>query len=134
MTGAGAIALIGIIVLFFRTRGKKEPYLEVIDGLDKGKRYNLDQEVIHIGAVAQDGGNKNEIVVRDVEHMISRFHCEIHKHNGRFFLIDCGSANGTSVDRKPAKAGKPVQLKNGARLDLGGTSTFRLGFERPKKS
>jgi acyl transferase domain-containing protein len=131
-TGAGAIALIGAIVLFFRSRGQKEAYLEVVDGLDKGKRYNLDQDIVHIGAVPQDGGNKNEIVVRDVERMISRFHCEIHKHNGKFFLVDCNSANGTTVDNKRVSGGKPVQLKSGARLDLAGTCTLRLGFEKRK--
>jgi pSer/pThr/pTyr-binding forkhead associated (FHA) protein len=131
-TGAGAIALIGIIVLYFRSRGQKEPYLEVVEGLDKGKRYNLDQDIVHIGAVPQDGGNKNEIVVRDIERMISRFHCEIHKHNGKFFLIDCNSANGTTLDSKRVGGGKPVQLKSGARLELAGTCTLRLGFEKKK--
>lgn len=128
--GAGAVALLGIVVLLIRSRGKKEAFIEVVDGLDKGKRYTLDQDVVHIGAVAEDGGNKNEIVVRDAERMISRFHCEIHKHKGKYFLIDCGSANGTSVDEEPARKGKPVPLRSGARVELGGTCTLRLGFER----
>ena len=132
-SGAGLAVLIAAIVLFFRSRGKKEPYLEVIEGLDQGKRYNLDQDIVHIGAVAQDGNNKNEIVVRDIERMISRFHCEIHKHDGKLFLVDCGSANGTSVDRQSVKAGKPVRLKSGSRLELGGTCTLRIGFQRAKK-
>ncbi len=128
--GVGLVAIIGLIVLYLRSRGQRQAYLEVIEGLDKGKRYNLDQEVVHIGAVAQDGGNKNEIVVRDVERMVSRFHCEIHQHKGKFFLIDCGSANGTSVDKKPARKGKPIQLKGGARVELGGTCILKLGFEK----
>ena len=131
-TGAGLVALVGLIVLYFRSRGKKEPYLEVIEGLDKGKRYNLDQDVIHIGAVAQDGGNKNDIVIRDVERMISRFHCEIHKHAGKFFMVDCDSANGTSVDSKRVSGRKPIRLKSGARLDLAGTCVLQLGFEKRK--
>ena len=133
-SGVGLAALIVAIVLFFRSRGQKQAYLEVIEGLDKGKRYNLDQDIIHIGAVAQDGGNKNEVVVRDVERMISRFHCEIHKHNGRFFLIDCGSANGTLVDRKRTASHKPVRLKNGTRLELAGTCVLQLRFEKRKSN
>jgi hypothetical protein len=133
LSGAGVLALVGLIVLWWKTRGKKQAYLEVIEGLDKGKRYNLDQEIIHIGAVAQDGGNKNEVVVRDVERMISRFHCEIHSRNGKFFLIDCGSANGTTVDRKPARPGKPVRLKKGSRLELAGKTVLRIGFDKRKK-
>lgn len=132
--GIGIAALLGLIAAWWKTRGKKTAFLEVIEGLDKGKKYNLDQEVAHIGAVAQDGGNKNEIVVRDLERMISRFHCEVHKRNGKFFLIDCGSANGTRVDGKRAEAGKPVPLKNGSRADLAGTCTLRVGFEKKKQN
>ena len=117
---------------WWMTRGRKDAYLEIIDGLDKGKTYNLDQEVIHIGAVAEDGGHKNEIVVRDMERMISRFHCEVHRRNGKFFLLDCGSANGTFVDRKRAAAGKPVRLKSGARIDLASTCALRLGWKKER--
>jgi hypothetical protein len=130
--GVGLATLMGLITAFLKTRGKKDPYLEVIEGLDKGKKYNLDQEVIHIGAVAEDGGNKNEIVVRDLERMISRFHCELHKRNGKFYLIDCNSANGTRVDGNRADPGKPVRVKSGARIELGGTCAIRLGWEKKK--
>jgi len=132
--GCSVLALIGLITAWWKTRGKKSPYLEVVEGLDKGKKYNLDQDVAHIGAVAQDGGNKNEIVVRDLEHMISRFHCEIHKRNNQFFLIDCGSANGTRVDGNRAQPGKPVRLKSGTRVALAGTCTMKLGFEKRKQT
>jgi hypothetical protein len=131
--GVGIATLMGLITAFLKTRGKKNPYLEVIEGLDKGKKYNLDQEVIHIGAVAEDGGNKNEIVVRDLERMISRFHCELHKRDGKFYLIDCNSANGTRVDGNHASPGKPVRVKSGARIELGGTCAMRLGWEKVKK-
>jgi hypothetical protein len=130
--GIGLAALMGLIATWWASRGKKEAYLEVIDGLDKGKKYNLDKEVIHIGAVAEDGGKKNEIVARDLERQISRFHCEIHKRNNKFFLLDCDSANGTRVDRKRAAPGKPVRVKSGARIDLAGTCALRLGWEKKK--
>lgn len=132
--GFGVVALVGLITAWWATRGKKDAYIEVIEGMDKGKKFNLDQEVVHIGAVAADGGNKNEIVVRDMERKISRFHCEIHKRNGKFFLIDCGSANGTKVDGNRASAGKPVRLKGAARIDLGDTCALRVAWEKKKKS
>ena len=132
--GFGAAALIGLITAWWATRGKKNAVLEVIEGLDKGKKFNLDQEVVHIGAVAADGGNKNEIVIRDLERQISRFHCEIHKRNGKFFLIDCGSANGTKVDGSRASAGKPVRLKSGARIDLAGTCALRMGWQKATRT
>lgn len=132
--GVGITALIGMITLWWARRGKKDAYLEVISGLDKGRKFNLDQEVVHIGAVAEDGGNKNEVVVHDLERQISRFHCEIHKRAGKFFLIDCGSANGTRVDGRRANAGKPVRLKSGARIDLAGTCALRLGWGKRETS
>ncbi|HEY6370009.1 MAG TPA: family 16 glycoside hydrolase [Candidatus Sulfotelmatobacter sp.] len=128
--GFGIAALIGLISALWASRGKKDAYLEVIDGVDKGKKFNLDQEVVHMGAVAEDGGHKNEIVVRDLERMISRFHCEIHKRNGKFFLIDLGSANGTRVDGQRVKPGKPMLVKSGARVELGGTCALRLGWKK----
>jgi hypothetical protein len=130
--GVGLASLLALIAAWWSTRGKKDAYLEVIRGLEKGKKFNLDQEVVHIGAVAEDGGNRNEIVVQDLERSISRFHCEIHKRNGRFFLIDCGSANGTRVDGQRANPGKPMRVKSGTRVELGGTCALRLAFEKRK--
>jgi pSer/pThr/pTyr-binding forkhead associated (FHA) protein len=130
LTGAGAVALMGGIVLFVRGRGPKVPYLEVVKGIDKGKRFVLDQEIMHIGAIAQDGGEKNEIVVRDMENMISRFHCEVHTRGKHVYVIDLGSANRTKVDKKAIKAGKAVLVKKGGRIDLAGTCILKLGSQR----
>jgi pSer/pThr/pTyr-binding forkhead associated (FHA) protein len=129
-TGFGVVALIGLIATWWRTRTRKEPYLEVVQGLDKGKRFRLEQGVTHIGAISEDGGRKNEIVLRDMEHAISRFHCEIYKRDGRVFLVDCASANGTRVDSKTAKPGAPVRLKNGARVTLAESCAVKLRFGR----
>lgn len=132
---AGSVLVLGTGgALAFRKLRKKDGYLQIVSGLDNGKKYNLDREVVRIGAIAQDGGARNDIVVRDVEHMISRFHCEIHGQNGKFYLIDCNSANGTRVDKQRIPPGKPAQLKNGARVDLGGTVAFRFGLERRAKN
>ena len=132
--GGAALAVLGAFLLLFLASGKKEPYLEVVDGLDKGKRYKVDKEVIHVGAVAEDGGSKNDIVVHDAERMISRFHCEIHQKSGKLYLIDLNSSNGTYVDKKKAPAGRPVRLKNGSQVALGGSCTMRVGFEKAQKS
>ena len=133
LTGIAVLAgLIGVIVLAWKSRGKKTPYLEVISGIEKGKRFGLDQEVNHIGAVAQDGGAKNEIVVKDVDRLVSRFHCEIHKKDGKLFLIDRNSANGTLLNGKRLKPGKPVALKNGGRVELARACALRLRFEKAK--
>ena len=134
LTGAGVIALLAGIGFWWRSRGKKVAYLEVTEGMDIGKRYPLDQSVTHIGAVPQDGGAKNEIVMRDLERMVSRFHCEIHNQNGKLFLVDCNSSNGTSLNGKKAEANKPMRLKSGSVVQLGRTCALRLGFEKQKKA
>jgi hypothetical protein len=132
-TGAGVLAVAGALALFFRKRGKKHAFVEVIEGFDKGKRFDLNQEVSHIGAVAQDEGARNDVVIRDVERLISRFHCEIHNHNGKLFLIDCHSANGTSVNGKRLAPGQPVRLKNGSRVTLARGCTLQVHFEKLKR-
>jgi hypothetical protein len=129
-TGVAILAcLVAFIVLNFR---KRQPYLELVDGIGQGKRYRLDQDVIHIGAVAQDGGRKNEIVVADVDRSISRFHCEIHRQNGKFWLVDCNSANGTYFNGHRVNPDKPRLLKKGGKVQLAEACTLRLKFGRPR--
>ena len=47
-------------------------------------------------------------------------------------MIDCNSANGTRLDKKRVRSDEPQRLKNGARLELAGTTTLRFGLERRK--
>ncbi|MGH9434405.1 MAG: FHA domain-containing protein [Terriglobia bacterium] len=127
------VIVILMILLVLLKRGASQPYLEVIDGLDHGQRYRIDKDVIHLGAVAQDGGNKNEVVVRDPERTVSRFHCEIHKQKGKLYLSDCQSANGTYLNGKLIAPGKLLRLKKGSRIRLAEGCTLRIGFEKVKK-
>jgi hypothetical protein len=131
--GGGILVLLGAVALLFLATGKKEPYLEVVEGLEKGKRFPLDQEVVHIGAIAQDGEMKNEIVVRDTERMISRFHCEIHRRDSKLFLVDANSANGTFLEGHRIPPERPVRLKKGSHVVLGGSCTLGVGYEKKKK-
>lgn len=133
LIGGGIVVGLAAIVLLVVVLRNRDPYLEIVHGEGKGKRYAIDKDLIAIGAVAQDGAGKNDIVVRDVERMISRFHCEVHRRGRKVWLIDCESANGTWVDRRQAPPNKAIRIKNGAHVDLAGTCTLRLGFERRKK-
>lgn len=133
-SGAGIIAWAGVVVLLFRRRGKKVPVLMVMDGIEKGKRFLLNAEVNHIGAVAQDGSARNEIVLRDVDRMISRFHCEILNKDGRLFLLDCGSSNGTFVNGKRLTPRRPTRLKGGSRFSVAKACALQVGYERRRDS
>ncbi len=130
--GFGA-AVLGGLAWLFMARGKKDPYIVITAGLDKGKKFNIDGQVMKLGAIAEDGGQKNDVVLRDAERMVSRFHAEIHNQGGKLYVIDANSSNGTFVDKKRIAAGKPVLLAKGSQVSFGGTCAVKIGFEKRSK-
>lgn len=130
--GVGAISL-GGLAWFVMARRRKDPFLEIVEGLDKGKKFNLDQEVVAIGAIPEDGGAKNDIVLRDAERMISRFHAQFLYKDGKLYVVDLKSSNGTFVDKQRIPAGKPIPIKGGSRISFGGTVVVKTGFEKRAK-
>ena len=133
LVAVGVLALIGLIAFIIIRMRSRDPYVEIIAGQQKGKIIPVDGKLLKIGAVEQDGGDKNDVALPDVERMISRFHCEIHRRGRKLFLIDVGSANGTFLEKKQLEPGKPFPLKRGSRIDLAGTCAMRVGYERRKK-
>jgi hypothetical protein len=133
--GAGIAALVWALVYYFRGRGKSiTAYIVAVDGLDKGKRYALNQEVTHIGGVAMDGGKKNEVLVRDPDRLVSRFHCEVHKRGNTCYLIDLSSSNGTFLHRRALQPGVAARLRDGDKFTLANSAVFELRIERQKAS
>lgn len=130
----GILIVVGVVILFLRRRGPKQPYLEIVDGPEKGKRYLINQEVLHLGAVAQEGGNQNEVVISDPLRSVSPFHCEVRQHEGKLYVLDCDSANGTFLNGRRIHSREPVLLKKGARLRLAEACSLRLVFLPMKKS
>lgn len=130
--GGGIAAVAGLIGLLVLKRGKREAYLEVVDGPNQGRRYPLpkDQEAVLIGSVDEYGGVRNHIVLSDPDRTISRFHCRVLRVGRKLYLLDKESVNGTWVDRTRLHHGTPVRLRNGARIGLAGVCVLRLGFER----
>jgi hypothetical protein len=62
----------------------------------------------------------NDIILADVA--ISKFHALLKEEEGRFWLQDAGSRNGTFLDgeRVPdTKNGKPLELRQGAKVRFG---------------
>jgi hypothetical protein len=132
--GTGSVAALAALLMWFRRRKTQRfPVLEVTSGIDSGHTYRLEKDQIRIGAVPQDGGQKNDIVVRDVEHAISRFHCEVVKRNGQLYLQDLNSSNGTKVDGERLKPGSAALLRKGTRIELAGTVELRFGYDSGKK-
>ena len=133
--GGGLLALLVLPVFFWRRRGKTTiAYLIALDGVDKGKRYLLNQEVTHIGGVAMDGGKKNEVLVRDPDRQVSRFHCEVHKRDKSCYLIDLDSSNGTFLHNRPLQPGVAAKLRDGDKFSLARAATFVFHLERQQRT
>jgi hypothetical protein len=131
--GGGVVAVVAMFLLFWRRRGKTfTAYLVALDGVDKGKRYLLNQEVTHIGGVAMDGSKKNEVLVRDPDRLVSRFHCEVHKRGSHCYLIDLDSSNGTYLRTRPLQPGVAAKLRDGDQFTLARAAAFELHVERQR--
>ena len=129
--GGGVLACVGMWIFFWRRRGKTlTAYLIAVDGVDKGKRYLLNQEVTHIGGVAMDGGKKNEVLIRDPDRQVSRFHCEVHKRGNNCYLIDLNSSNGTFLHSRALQPGVAARLRDGDRFTLAHAAAFELRLQR----
>lgn len=134
-SGVGLMALVGIVAVWLRRRKmQRYPMLEITRGLDQGQVYPIEKDVIRIGAVAQDGGQRNEIIIRDIEHAVSRFHCEIIKRDGQLYVSDLNSSNGTSVNGASIKPGNPELLRKGSRILLANAVELRFGYDRAAKA
>jgi hypothetical protein len=133
LSAAGVLALATTLIILRRRRGKAATaYLVALDGVDKGKRYLLNQEVTHIGGVAMDGAKKNEVLVRDPDRKVSRFHCEVHKRGSHCYLIDLDSSNGTYLRKRPLPAGVAAKLRDGDQFTLARAAAFELRVERQR--
>jgi hypothetical protein len=129
-----AVAGVGAVVaLILGLRGKRLPYIEVVDGSAAGKRYEITKPVTLIGSTEDYGGGANDIVVHDPDGLIAEAQCEIHEKAGRHYLLDCDSPHGTAADGKSVSADRPVLLRKDSVIVLAGVSTLRFGLEKEKK-
>jgi DNA-binding NtrC family response regulator len=92
--------------------------LEVIEGTDKGLRFQGEAERVVVGTHPSA-----QLVLKD--RTLSRFHCEITIETGRAVLKDLGSRNGSIIDGVSVLQ---AHLDDGAVLTLGQTKLrFILG-------
>ena len=73
-----------------------------------GRKVYLDKEAVSIG-------RRSDIVVNDPT--VSGKHCAILKRDGLYYIVDCGSANGTFVDGN--QINESCLLHNGAHIRIG---------------
>lgn len=76
----------------------------------------LDDDDILIGKQA----NSADAVIP--EKTVSRIHARIVRKNGKYYISDLGSRNGTSVDGEQLAGGHEIELKNGAHVTFAACS------------
>jgi len=82
------------------------------------------------------GRKGTDIVLEDAEKQISRLHAELTiTDGGRYYLVDCGSSNGTSVKRQGAwKAIKQDYVTEDEEVRFGGFYSLTVRELLKKKS
>lgn len=76
-----------------------------------GREFNVSRLATSIGR-----DSINDFVILD-DKTISRHHATISYVDGKFFVLDCGSKNGTRLNGK--KLDQQIELKSGDELSLG---------------
>lgn len=67
-----------------------------------------------------------------VEHGVSRIHMTLRNKDGKFFIEDMDSINGTYINGEPLKPRDPIQLKNSDEVRLGRLRLYAYFLEDGK--
>jgi two-component system, cell cycle response regulator len=97
---------------------EQEACLIIIRGTPQGHRYFLTQAEMTLGRDAAA-----DITVSDQS--ISRKHAKITKHDGKVFITDLGSSNGSFINDKKIEPGKEMPLVKEDMIKLG-NSIFKF--------
>jgi len=93
--------------------------LYILSGKDEGRFHELESETFFLGR-AQD----NDVCIDDKH--VSRRHLRISAKDGKFFIEDLQSRNGTFIRDKIVAPGKPIEVKEGVPIAAGNVF-FSLG-------
>jgi diguanylate cyclase (GGDEF)-like protein len=84
----------------------------IANGLQQGNSYVLDAQAAQIGR-----GPSNQISLNDPS--VSRKHVKIYRDNGRYFIEDLRSRNGTWINGNVIASGVRLQIQEGVPIDVG---------------
>ncbi|HEY3174291.1 MAG TPA: SpoIIE family protein phosphatase [Candidatus Polarisedimenticolia bacterium] len=99
-------------------------YLTIIGSDGRTFRRDIDADRLSIGR-----SSKNDVNL-SFDLSLSRFHAEVTRGNGKYFVADVGSRNGTSLNGKPVLA--PAELTVGDRITLGETTILFAAEQEPR--
>jgi signal transduction histidine kinase/ActR/RegA family two-component response regulator len=86
--------------------------LFIMNGPDKGKAFDFNGNTAYVGRLPD-----NDIQIK--EKTISRRHLRIQRKDGKFFIRDLNSKNGTMVNGKNLSAGVDLEVEEGVPIALG---------------
>ena len=95
--------------------------LYIMNGPDKGRPFDLEGDIIHIGRSPD-----NDIQIKD--NSVSRKHVKIIMRGDRYFVEDLNSKNGTFIDGNRISPGNEFEVKKGLPIAIGSIVTT-LGEE-----
>jgi serine phosphatase RsbU (regulator of sigma subunit) len=99
-------------------------YLTIIASDGKTFRRDIDADSLKIGR-----SSKNDVNL-SFDLSLSRFHAEVTRQNGRYYVADVGSRNGTSLNGKPVV--QSTELRVGDRITLGETTILFAADQEPR--
>jgi hypothetical protein len=107
-------------------RSSQKAMLEIIDGIGRGKIYEISTPIYRIGsAESERPEERNDLILSDAKGFISRFHCTIVRKNGKYFLID-SSLNGTYMDEDLLDRGEHRPLEDGDEFSIAGMARVKF--------
>jgi hypothetical protein len=86
-------------------------YLFVVEGLDRGRRFGLVYSQVYVIG-------REDAQIRLQDPFVSRRHAELRERDGRWFIFDHRSSNGTLVNDRPADG---RELADGDLIEVGYT-------------
>ena len=93
--------------------------LHILAGPEKGKSFDLEDEVLIVGR-----GPESQIQIRDKS--VSRRHMVISRREGKYYIKDLQSKNGTYVNGEQVEPGIELEIDQGIPI-AAGRSLFSLG-------
>ncbi|VEJ35678.1 Probable regulatory protein embR [Aedoeadaptatus ivorii] len=93
---------------------KDEAYLKVVNRLDS-LNFKMQEYYVLRGTTKLGRSSKNDIVIKD--NFVSKNHLVIEKADGKYYIRDLHSANGTFLNGNTLY--EEAELKNGDRIGVG---------------
>lgn len=107
---------------------KRAAVLQVVDGISRGKLITIDKDKVAFKIGAASGAQeaeKNDLILSDSAALVSRFHCNLIRKDGDYYLVD-SSMNGTLLNGKPVGRGEHERLEDGDEITIAEVSRLKF--------